>query len=572
MLAPPPVTDRKFVPQGVDFADWAQIEPLCSSLLQRPINSPAELEKWLLDLSELSSIIDEYGTRRHIDKSCHTDDPQVEKAFLHFVENIEPKFKPMFFQMQRKLVESPHRESLKGMRYDMLVRHWHADVEIFRDENVPLETEQTKLVNEYDKICGAMMVEFRGRQYTLQQLARFGEEPDRQTREEAWRLGTGRRLQDREAIERIFETLLPLRQQIAGNAGLGDFRAYMWKSYKRFDYQPDDCIRFADSIATAVVPLVDQLDRQRSAKLQITKLRPWDYAVDPQGRPPLRPFVDTDIDGLVSKTRSIFDRLSPQLADDFDVLRKRGSLDLDSRKGKQPGGYQSTLNEIREPFIFMNAAGLQRDVETLLHEGGHAFHALAASDEPLLFLRHAPIEFCEVASMAMELLGADHLDVFYTPADHARARRVHLEGIIRFFPWMAIIDLFQHWLYTHPAHTRAQRTDHWLHLLERFGPKTDWSGLEDARAASWQRQVHLFHVPFYYVEYGIAQLGALQLWMKARQDPQQALANYRAALKLGGTRPLPELFAAAGIHFDFSEKTLRPLMTAIADELSQLPC
>jgi oligoendopeptidase F len=288
-------------------------------------------------------------------------------------------------------------------------------------------------------------------------------------------------------------------------------------------------------------------------------------------RAPLRPFVETDIDGFVGKTHEIFRRLSPHLADDFDVLRKRGSLDLGSRKGKQPGGYQSTLHELREPFIFMNAAGLQRDIEVLLHEGGHAFHSLAARDEPLVFLRHAPMEFCEVASMAMELFGAEHLDVFYDEAGHARARRVHLEGIIRFLPWMATIDSFQHWLYTNPGHSRQQRTQEWLRIVQRFGSKTDWSGLDEAREASWQRQLHLFHVPFYYVEYGIAQLGALQLWMKAKEDPQRALSNYRAGLKLGGTRPLPELFAAAGIKFDFSEKTLRPLMAAIGEELKQLP-
>ncbi len=562
---------RQFVPQNLNVADWSQIEPLCKALIDRPIGSPEELEKWLLDFSELNAAIDEYGSRRYIDKSCHTEDKEIEKAFLHYVEQIEPKFKPLCFQLQKKFLESPHRSGLKDKRFEILSRQWQADVELYRDENVPLETDVTKLVTDYDKICGAMMVNFRGKEYTLQQLARFTEEPDRPTREEAWTLGARRRLEDRDKIEAIFEKLLPLRQKIAANADMGDYRAYMFKSLKRFDYTPEDCLRFSDAIAKTVVPLVDELDRQRAADLKLEELRPWDLAVDPKNRPPLRPFSDTDIDGFVAKTKAIFDRLSPVLADDFDSLRRNENLDLGSRKGKQPGGYQSTLNEVRQPFIFMNAAGLQRDVETLLHEGGHAFHALAARDEPLVFLRHAPMEFCEVASMSMELFGADHLDVFYSQADHARAKRVHLEGIIRFFPWMATIDSFQQWLYTHPGHIREQRTAEWLRLMDRFGSKTDWSGLEDVRAALWQRQLHLFHVPFYYVEYGIAQLGALQLWMKAKEDTQRALNNYRSGLKLGGTRPLPELFAAAGIEFDFSEKTLRPLMDAIRDELASLP-
>ncbi|HEY7089352.1 MAG TPA: M3 family oligoendopeptidase [Tepidisphaeraceae bacterium] len=571
MLATTAAPPRHFVPQKLDPAEWSQIEPVCRALLDRDIKSTTDLEKWLLDVSELNSVLDEYSNRRYIDKSCHTDDPAIERAFLHYVENIEPKFKPLFFQMQKKFLESPHVNGLKGPRYEVLIRQWRAEVEIFRDENVPLETEQTKLVNEYDKIFGAIVIEFRGTQYTPQQLARFVEEPDRKTREEAWTLDTRRHLQDREAIEQIFEKLLPLRHQIAQNAGTSDYRAYMWKSLKRFDYTPEDCKKFADAIAETVVPLVDELNRERAADLGLQKLRPWDLAVDPKSRPPLRPFADSDIDGFVAKTHSIFQRLSPQLADEFDLLRKHNNLDLDSRKGKQPGGYQASLHEIREPFIFMNAAGTQRDVDTLLHEGGHAFHLLAARDEPLVFLRHAPMEFSEVASMAMELLGADHLDVFYNEAEHARAKRVHLEGIIRFLPYMATIDQFQHWLYTHPGHTREQRTKQWLSLVDRFGPKIDWSGFEETRASSWWRKLHLFHVPFYYVEYGIAQLGALQVWMKSRKDPRSALSNYRAGLKLGGTRPLPELFAAAGINFDFSQKTLRPLMSAVRDELAELP-
>ena len=567
---------RHFVPQNLDVADWRQIEPLAKQLIDRPIGSPAELEKWLLELSEFSAVIDEYGSRKYIDKSCHTEDEQIKKAFMHFVEEIEPKFKPLMFQLQKKFLESPHRAALvaKDIRYKMLVRQWEPEVELFRDENVPLETQVTKIVTEYDTVCGAMMVNFRGKDYTMQQMARFLEDPDRPTRQQAYEIMTARRMQDRAKIEDQFDQLLPLRDKIAKNAGLSDYRAYTWKALKRFDYAPEDCLKFADAIAKTCVPLVRELDRQRAKDLGLSKLRPWDLAVDPKNRPALHPFSDTDIDGFVSKTKAIFDRLSPKLAEEFDSLRQNKNLDLDSRKGKQPGGYQSTLNEVRQPFIFMNAAGLQRDVETLLHEGGHAFHAIAAREEPLVFLRHAPMEFCEVASMSMELFGDDHLDVFYNESDHARAKRVHLEGIIRFFPWMAIIDSFQHWIYTHPGHTREQRTAEWLRLMARFGssPDTvDWSGFEESRASQWQRQLHLFHVPFYYVEYGIAQLGALQLWMKSKQDTRAALNNYRAGLALGGTRPLPELFKAAGIEFDFSERTIRPLMDAVRQDLARLP-
>lgn len=562
---------RTFVPAEFDASNFSQIEPLYKLLLDRPIETVEQLEKWLADASELTSVVDEYGSRRYVDKSCHTEDAAIEKRFMDFVENVEPKIKPLFFKLQQKYLASPARKSLSGKRYFVLDRKWSTDVELYRDENVPLETEITKIVNEYDKISGRMTVQFRDKEYTMQQMARFTEEPDRPTREAAWRASSDRRLQDVEAIESIFEKLLPLRGTIATHANLPDYRAYCWRAYKRFDYTPDDCLKFADAIAAACVPVVRELDKRRQADLGVDSLRPWDLAVDPKNRPPLRPFQENQVDLFVEKTRAIFDRLSPTLASDFDSLRQRNNLDLASRKGKQPGGYQISLEESREPFIFMNAAGLQRDIETLLHEGGHAFHSLAAREEPLVFLRSAPMEFCEVASMSMELLGADHFDLFYHDADAARAKRVMLEGIIRFFPWMATIDTFQHWLYTHPGHTRNERTAHWLGILDRFGGAVNWTGLETVRESMWQRQLHLFHAPFYYIEYGIAQLGALQLWMKSKEDPQRALSNYRAALALGGTRTLPELFGAAGIAFDFSDRTLKPLMNALAEEIASLP-
>ena len=567
-----PAPRRLFVPTDLDVSNVSQLVPLYEALLGRAVDTPEQLERWLNDVSELAAVVDEYGSRRYIDKSCHTDDPAVERAYLHFVENVEPRTKPLLFRIQKKFMESPARGGLAGPRYRMLERKWGPDVELFREENVPLETAVAKLVNEYDKTMGAMAVNFRGRDYTLQQLARFLEETDRETRRQAWELTANRRLADREKIDALFENLLPLRNRIAANAGHPDYRSYVWKHEKRFDYSPEDCLRFADAIASSVVPLVDELDRRRRQDLGVDTLRPWDLAVDPKHRPPLRPFAENDTDRFVDKTREIIARLSPPLAEQFESLRAHNNLDLASRRGKQPGGYQISLEESRQPFIFMNAAGVQRDVDTLLHEGGHAFHALAASGEPLVFLRQAPIEFCEVASMTMEALGCEHMDVFYDdPADAARAKRTYLEFVVRIFPWIATIDSFQHWLYTHPGHSRGERTNQWLRLMDRFFGGQDWSGHEAAREALWHRQPHLFQLPFYYVEYGIAQLGALQLWLKAKHDPRRAMANYRAALALGGTRPLPELFAAAGISFDFSEKTLRPLVGELREELERLP-
>lgn len=566
--------DASFVPAGLDCSDFARIQPLYQALLDREVASPEALEQWLLDFSSLTAAVSEYGSRCYIDKSCHTEDPAIEKAFLHYVENIQPRIKPLYFELQKKYLASPHRGHgpLAQTQYQVLDREWKTEVELFRPENIPLQTEQTKLTSEYDKVCGAMIVSYEGREYTLQQLARFQEEPDRAARERTWAVAEKRRAEDRGKIEGLFDQLLALRSRIAANAGCAGFRDYIWKAYSRFDYAPEDCLRFAEAIEKTCLPVVEQLNDRRRRNLGLSLLRPWDLGVDPLNRPALRPFGENEVNLFLQRTSAIFDRVSPDLGQRFRQLQPGRNLDLDSRKGKRPGGYQSSLEQSREPFIFMNAAGLHRDVETLLHEGGHAFHYMAARDMPLVFLRHAPIEFCEVASMSMELLGDDHLDVFYSPADAARAKRKHLEDVVRLLPWIATIDSFQHWIYTHPGHSPKDRADAWMTTHKRFSSAmVDWSGIDDVRRHFWHRQLHLFSVPFYYVEYGIAQLGALQVYFNYKRDPKAALARLLEAFALGGSRPLPELFTAAGVRFDFSISALEPLMKAVGEELAQLP-
>jgi len=594
-----PFARRKFVPQEIDLGDWAQLEPLFDLLEKRAasVASAQELERWALDGSELMAAIGEEGSRRHILMTCQTDDAEREKRFLHFIENIAPRLKPRAFKLAELFVESPHAESLPKERYFVLLRSLRNEVELFREENVPLETELAKLGQHYQKVVGAMTAQFQGKEMTLTQMGKFLEEPDRAVRKEAWEKAAARRLQDRDKLDDIFDEMLKLRVSCAKNAGFFNFRDYAFKLRERFDYTPDDCVEFQESIEKHIVPLLRDLDKHRAqtmglkvrssvaqASLPVSSkfskpqagtpvppqlgdvLRPWDLAVDPQNRPPLRPFNDAG--AFVGKTQAIFDKLHPELASGFSLMRERGLLDLENRKGKAPGGYQSTLDESRVPFIFMNAVGTQRDVVTLLHEAGHAFHALATQDEPLLAYRGAPIEFCEVASMGMELLAFEYIGEYYSEADARRARREHLEGIIRIFPWIAAVDAFQHWIYTKPAHTREERRAEWGRLMDRFGGLEDWSGYEEARANWWHKQLHIFLYPFYYVEYGIAQLGALQVWQAAKKNPRAALENYRRALALGGSRPLPELFAAAGVKFDFSEGRVGALIEAVRKELN----
>ncbi len=559
---------RKFVPPDADMGDWNRIEPIFDDLERRPIDTVAQLEQWLLDGSELAACLEEESTMRDVASTRHTDDEEAERAYLHFIEQIEPKCRPRWHKLRQRYVASSARKELPTSRYAVYDRSTTTAVEIFRSENVPLQTEDKKLYQQYQKLCGAMTVEYDGREQTLQQMARYQQEPDRAIRQGTWELVVNRRLTDRDELDDIFDKMMDLRAKIAANAGFDNFRDYQFKAYERFDYTPADCFAFHDAVENVVVPARRAVQDRRRKTLAVDPLRPWDLRVDPHNRPPLRPFEKAAT--LSEKCSAIFHRIDPALGEQFDEMVRADWLDLESRKGKAPGGYQATFDETRHPFIFMNAVGLHGDVEMLLHEAGHAFHCIACRDEPLLAYRHCGMEMAEVASMGMELLAYEHLDVFYRGDDLGRARREQLEGILNIFPWIATIDAYQHWLYTNPTHTREQRTQQWSSLLERFGGVEDWTGYEQARRAQWQRQLHLYNCPFYYIEYGIAQIGALQLWQNARQDKANALRQYREALSLGGARPLPELWAAAGVKFDFSRATLRPLIDALLAELKTL--
>jgi len=563
---------RTFVSPDLDASNFDNLKPIFESLADRPLNDVDDLAAWLADYSAITAVVSEFGARLRIEQTCHTDDAEREKAFMHYIENIRPKLEPLDFALKRKALESGLGDKLEGPEYRVLFRQWASEVGLYREANIALQTECTRKTSEYDKLSGAMLINYDGKEQTLQQLARYMEVTDRHVREETWTLTANRRMQDRDAIDAIFSELLRLRGDMAKNAELADYRAYTWQEMCRFDYTPADCDRFADAVEAACLPVVAAAHEQRREALGVDRLRPWDLAVDTKGRSPLSPFAADDTSGLVTGARDVFQRISPELAAQFDELKPGRNLDLDSRKGKRPGGYQSSLELSRQPFIFMNAAGRHRDVETMLHEGGHAFHYIAARDLPLVFMRHAPLEFCEVASMSMELLGLEHMGVFYNDEEVGRAKREHLEGIIGLLPWIATIDQFQQWLYTHPDHTPQQRTEQWLAVLGRFlDPAIDYAGFETSREAMWHRQLHLFHYPFYYIEYGIAQLGALQVWANFRNEGEPALTKLRKAFALGGTRSLPELFEAAGLKFDFGPDTVAPLMKMVGEELARLP-
>jgi oligoendopeptidase F len=561
----PKAYPRSFVPAELEVKSFDDVQPLFDRLLEADLSDAAALETWLRQVAELDSVIGEVGSRTHIRSTVDTTNAEYKKAFMDWVENFEPRLKPVFDKLNRKFADSPARARLDKSLYGLYERGVLTRLELYRDENVPLETELSKLTNQYDEIQGGISVEFEGQDRTPQQMAKFQLEPDRDLRERAWRALGDRRLQEADRLNELYDKQVRLREKIAANAGLPNYRDYQFKSFLRFDYTPADCDAFAEAVEKVVMPAVKRsLDRRRRA-MKLDALRPWDLSVDPHGRPPLKPF--DDVEDLKAGCSSIFHKVDPELGGQFDRMRELGLLDLDNRKGKAPGGYQSTLNEVRLPFIFMNAVGVDGDLRTLLHEGGHAFHAFAAADQPLVEYRHAPMEFCEVASMSMELLGLPHMGEFYAGDDLVRAKQEFLEGIIEYFPFFAIVDQFQHWVYTHEGCTIQQREDKWLELNERYSDGVDWSGLEPYRRSGWQRVGHLFWVPFYFIEYAIAQIGALQVWLNSKQDRPTALQKYRNALALGGSKPLPELFQAAGGRFGMNAETLKPLIDALEAEI-----
>ncbi len=559
-----PTPAPRFVSTDLDAGDWSQLEPVFHELQVRPLESVEQLEAWLLDVSELESALYAEEARRYIDMTCHTDDEEKQKRYLEFVREVDPRVKVALDRLYRRYLESSLRADLPRDRYAVLDRIRKNDVELFREENVDLEAKDTELATRYTEIVGGMTIELDGEQVTLARASLELEEPDRERRESVWRKVAARRFEEEAEVERIYGELLDVRRRIAVNAGFDNFRDYQFRKLHRFDYGVAECETFHDAVEQVVVPSVSRINESRRSRLGLEALRPWDYDVDPNAAEPFRPFKTEP--ELCDVTRTLFRHVSPDFAEDFAELERLDLLDLFSRPGKAPGGYQYFLEDVRLPFIFANAAGAHDDVQTLLHEGGHAFHSLAVREDPITLYRDPPIEFCEVASMSMELLALEHLGRVYPEEAARRARRNHLERTVRLLPWIATVDAFQHAAYTRLEGADARRRG-WVEIRHRFAPETDWQGLEKYLAVEWHRQTHLFRHPFYYIEYGIALTGALQLWSLARRDHGAAVENYRRALAAGGSRPLGELFELAGLRFEFGADLLGTLVEEVVEEI-----
>ena len=556
-------------PDAFKEAVWEDVLPFYEELASRPL-SVENVEEWLADWSRFESLLSEASALANFAYTCDTSDPDREAAQLRFGTQISPKAQEQRVRLQERLV------GLGYMRpgLESVVERFRNQMQIFSEANVPLSAQLSRLITEWSKLIGAMTVEWDGTEKTPSQLLPFLEANDRNVRERAFKLRAKPYIEKRDVIASIFDRMYDLRQQTAKNAGFDNYRDYAHQEKNRFAYTPDDCARFHEAVEEAILPAVQRINDRRRQQMKLDRLRPWDMSVDPLGRPALKPFADMET--FIDRAASVFGHVDPDFRRYYETMVDAKLLDLENRKGKAPGAYSQSLNFRKQPLIFMNAVGIDDDVRTLLHESGHAFHSFEASRLPLLFQRHPGSEMAEVASMSMELLAFPFIDResggYYTEADQRRSRAELLEGIVLFFPHCASVDAFQHWIYLKQAGRDADARDAmWLEVRKRFeGDSVDWSGLDMERIARWYQQPHFFSSPFYYIEYGIAQLGALQVWRNSLSDRKDAVRKYRAGLSLGATQPLPELFKAAGARLIFDSAGMRELITLLEEEIAKL--
>ncbi|MGZ3944194.1 MAG: M3 family oligoendopeptidase [Mucilaginibacter sp.] len=560
---------RKYIPETLEIK-WESLEPLFKELTERPINSIEELEHWLRDRSELEAALEEDFAWRYIRMTCDTMNPELLERFQYFATEIEPNIAPYSNELNKKLVSSPYADKLHEEKYFIYLRGVKKALELFREENIPIFTEIQVEQQKYQSITGSMSVTIDDKEFTLEQAAVRLKDTDRAKRQEAWEKIAARRLQDKDQLNDLFNHLRVLRHKVALNAGFENFRDYMFQALGRFDYTAKDCYAFHEAIEREIVPILRKLAEKRRTALGLDKLEPWDLDVDVSGKPALKPFHSGK--ELIEKSIQCFSNINCYLGERLEIMKDNKLFDVESRKGKAPGGYNYPLAETGAPFIFMNSANTFRDLTTMVHEGGHAVHTFLTADLELNDFKHCPSEVAELASMSMELISMDNWDVYFdNEEDLKRAKRDQLFDVLKTLPWVAVVDQFQHWIYTNPDHNNEQRTDAWLEIYEPFGEGfADWSDHKEAEANLWQKQLHIFEVPFYYIEYGMAQLGAIAVWKNYKENPEKGLQQYLDALKLGYTKTIREIYETAGIKFDFSAHYVKELAEFVKSEMDKL--
>ena len=570
LIAPPSTLGRVFISDDIDMNDWASLSPYYDDLLSRSVKNVLEFEKWLNDKDELEGAISDFSARLYISMTCDTTNKDIEEKYLHFIDQIESNLLPVSHRINEKVEEFSKIDGVDQKKYLTYFREVKEQLRIYREENDQLITQIKVKQKEFSNISGLMTVEIDNEEKTLQQASLELSSNNRDRRKHIFDKIVARRAKDKDALNNLFDKLLAMRNQIALNAGFENYRDYKFADLGRFEYNADDCKEFHHSIQQEVVPFVNEFMNKRKENLDIIDFKPYDTNADFYGKGALKPFRD-DKD-LIAKTIKCFNQLDPYFGECIQKLDDLGHLDLVSRKGKSPGGYNCPLFETGAPFIFMNAVGSVSDLTTMVHEGGHAIHSFLTNDLEILAFKSFPSEVAELASMTMELFSMEHWDIFFDNEDDLkRAKLKQLERVLDVLPWVATVDAFQHWIYENPTCNAEERKDAWVAIFSKYDNKVvDWTGYETTFENYWQKQGHIFQVPFYYIEYGIAQLGAIAMWRQFKQNREQAIENYKKALSLGYQKTISEIYQTAGIKFDFSQAYIKELVTFVKGEVAKL--
>lgn len=559
---------------ATEVLTWCELESQYAALEQRNLR-PDNLYQFLLDWSDLQKEVEELQTFLVLSVDVNTADEKASDQLVHFNQVTRPKITLASAELRNKVlaVKDPELPAevipvLKRMR---------SEAAAYRPQNVPLEAEQAHLIAQYSRLTGSQLVNYDGKKLTVPAIQERLRDPSREVRERVWQAWQRARLQLSPQLDQLFFKLFTVRTTMARYAGFGNYRDLVWLNYHRYDYTAEQCYQLHQSIEKEVVPFASELLEIQRKGLGVEVLRPWDFywrsPVDPYNREPLRPF--RTVIELEEGMQRIFAKIDSELGQQFARFRK-GFVDLASRPNKMSHAYCAPFPRRRMPFVLENVVGSENDVRVTLHEFGHAFHGYASMQaQPLIWNHFAATEFVEVPSQAMEVLALPFLHRnnggFYDDEELARVYWAQISQIVHLLSWIGFMDAIQHWLYAElsVAPSIENIDAKARELIERFMPQTDWSGFERELGKVWHYH-HLFTSPFYYIEYGLSWLGALQVWRNSLQEPEVALAKYKAALALGNSRSVPELFEAVGARFAFDVETIRDLMQFLRGELKRV--
>ncbi|MRD35800.1 M3 family oligoendopeptidase [Bacillus thuringiensis] len=554
----------------IDISNVLQLEKTLSSLLNKMISSKLDLENWLKEQSKVIWEIEEQLRSHYIAFQCNTDDEEIKDTFEHDQQFVKPLLKRYQNLLDNKYLESPFRMELDSNLYGLLDAKIKNAQKLFCEDNIELEIKEDKLVTEYFEITGGLSAIWDGEEKTITELQSYLQDSNRDIRKKAKTIISEQFLSVEKELQNILNQLIEIRHQKAKNIQLENYRDYMFKKYERFDYSAIDCYELAESIRKYVVPLKDKILLEKKEKLQVDTLRPWDVSAVTPDQKVLKPIANEN--DLIEKSTHIFNKLDIEFSALLNRMYKHNCLDLTSRKGKAAGGFCEYLPASQLSYIFMNLNYTQDDIITFIHEMGHSIHNELIKPLKLRQYIEIPAETAELASMTMELFSLNYWDTFYTDKKDLKQAKINFfKDVISYLPVMLIVDQFQHWLYENPSHTSEERNEKYLQLQKHYQSSViHIDGYENWIATSWLPVLHIFEVPFYYIEYAIAQLGALQMYKQYKEEPKQALENYKKALSLGSSQSIKEVYDAAGIRFDFSGETIKELILFVEKELELL--